>query len=304
LTEPNKQQSESHVPFEGEALLLSGRMDEVQREQAAAKSRDGDYKAQQLKLQSRYTTLTALLVICSIFTGAIGLYQTGAAIRASEAAERSAKVASDSLDSNEDSFWKTWIEMKAQSRAMDRNANAAERGIARSKDALDASIEASRLDQRAWISLGFIGTNPETFHVGDKPYINVSLKNTGKTPAKHLSTLVVMTRIEKDEEPTFSYDGIEAVPYGVLPPGGNTFTSLDILKDKTTGERVALTAPLLNSLVSQGVLIVVHGKVSYEDIFTKHHWLTFCYALINLPGPATFISCRKHNDTGDGDPPN
>lgn len=195
-----------------------------------------------------------------------------------------------------------------------QNAEAVKETLARSKEAMETSErqsqavraaggEALRLDQRAWISLGFIGANPQTLHVGDRPFINVSLKNTGKTPARHLSTFVLMERVDRGDMPNFAYDRDRVVQYGVLSPNADAFTTLNLTPNPVTRENSPLPIQLLNSLIARDAVVFVHGEVSYDDIFASLHWLTFCYAMVNLPGPVTFSSCPWHNDTGDGQPP-
>jgi hypothetical protein len=74
--------------------------------------------------------------------------------------------------------------------ADERLATAMENSVKEAESALNASIEASRTDQRAWIGPGDAVT-PQDLRVGGTPVFSVVMLNTGKTPALHIETSVI-----------------------------------------------------------------------------------------------------------------
>ena len=169
--------------------------------------------------------------------------------------------------------------------------------------ALNASIDASRLDQRAWVGIGQLTALPEPFHAGDNATITVSFKNTGKTPARNAVVVVIKDPVPTGRSPVFSYRGEKAARFGLQPPNLDSFVRMSVAKSRSTGEDRPLTPELLESLVSRRVILYLHGQIVYEDIFDRWHWVTFCYFLRNPEGAISFGACAEHNDTGDGQNP-
>jgi hypothetical protein len=171
---------------------------------------------------------------------------------------------------------------------------------ANSEGAIKATQEATRQDQRAWIGIGQITAKPESFHEGDQATITISLKNTGKTPAKSMLLTAVKDPRTKGASPIFSYEGEKVARFGLLPPNGDNFVRLSVANDLLTKEPRAMSKPELDSLVSGQVVIYIHGQLSYKDIFDREHWVTFCYFLMSPSDIASFGACSEHNDAGDG----
>lgn len=125
--------------MEGEALLLHGRLTELERKEAeheaseeAHKKEESDYKERQLNIAARQLNTNnrlAALTLCLVVLGLIGNYiswlSADAAQKSAEAAIRAAQSADVVSDLNIDSSIRTMIEMKSQSRAMHRSAEAA-----------------------------------------------------------------------------------------------------------------------------------------------------------------------------------
>lgn len=203
-----------------------------------------------------------------------------------------------------------WLEMRGAGQQTDRIiaaderlATAMENSVKEAGKSLDASIEQFHREQRAWVGIGGITAHPESFHVGDHAFVNISFKNTGKTPAKNILITVVKDPVPRGIPPRFSYEGEKVARYGLLPPNGDNFASLSIANSISTKEARPLTAQVLDTLVSGGTIVYIHGQLSYQDIFNRDHWTTFCYFLLNPQDVVTFGACPEHNDTGDGEIP-
>ena len=73
-------------------------------------------------------------------------------------------------------------------------------------------------DQRAWIATDAVTAEPPTFRVGDEAFINISFKNSGKTPAKDLLVTLAVETVQKGKPPAFSNAGKDVARFGLLPP--------------------------------------------------------------------------------------
>jgi hypothetical protein len=85
------------LPWEEEALLIQGQLNELQREQAEEKKRDKDYKDRQLRFTKWLTIATIGLLIIGVIGTAISWYQ-------STTARITADVARRTLESSSQSF--------------------------------------------------------------------------------------------------------------------------------------------------------------------------------------------------------
>ena len=160
-----------------------------------------------------------------------------------------------------------------------------------SENSIKATEDAMRLDQRAWVSVKGIGGVPQLNQPWD---VNVFFINTGKTPAKNtrLSCKVEPRKAEKDVS-------FKEVPYAstgsLMPPGDiGTFCGLHPIPE---GEKI--TQDALDTLSRHEITIFVFGSVSYEDVFDKPHWMTFC-RVMQADGKNWNTCAAYRDDTGDG----
>jgi hypothetical protein len=164
-----------------------------------------------------------------------------------------------------------------------KESRRAEEAIRRqSQAALDASIEISRDDQRAWVGVeGFTGS----IAVGKPLDFTVAFRNSGKTPALGLIVRVRSeVRLKGDKAP-FAYPNVPR-SRGVLQPNGiDSISSIDgHVLDQFTYSRIR----------SGEVIAYVHGLVSYNDIFFRAHWLKFCFFLTS--NATSYQVCENYND--------
>ena len=86
----------------------------------------------------------------------------------------------------------------------DRNREALRETLKQSRAALDVSMAASQLDQRAWVGLAeFI--NVPTSQSSPMSGVRIAIRNSGKTPAINLSANSLHTMRARDE-PIGDYD--------------------------------------------------------------------------------------------------
>jgi len=173
-------------------------------------------------------------------------------------------------------WWVTWGQldiMKGQIAemitAMNRIASSMEESAKQSKTALDYTIEKSKLDQRAWVTISRAVINPPIV-AGKTSYITITLKNSGKSPA-------LKTRFRQAAKL------VSELPRGLMPQvsSNKLIESVSVIgPDGTTMNHFALV-PLSEwqvSLLNSGKgMIVTFGSITYFDIFDIKHDTTFCF---------------------------
>ena len=82
----------------GIVINVGARLDEIEREQVESKRRDAKYKDDQLATNRNMARFTLALVLCSIGTGAVAIWQAQIAQQSANAAKSSAEVSKATLD--------------------------------------------------------------------------------------------------------------------------------------------------------------------------------------------------------------
>jgi hypothetical protein len=213
---------------------------------------------------------------------------------AASAAKDAADIAGNTLKSNAKSASDTILEMQKQSEAMQKAASAADRQasatlaqVASANKALVSSMNASRLDQRAWI-----GVRSVTPWVDEHGKIGAEMlvENTGRTPALNVK---VRENIEPlankglwHEEPKYHEDYSDTHfllndSRSVVEPSGGFHIFVSI-----------------NGYWMDGVTDTLHGRIAYDDVFGCHHWIVFCYSKGFNPKTTVplWTSCSIHNE--------
>jgi|ERR1035438_993017 hypothetical protein len=118
-----------------------------------------------------------------------------------------------------DQTWQAIGNMNWLARGMDTSTRQAQQAMAtsqaQSKTALDASVEAARLDQRAWVGLAEFTTigGAETTDNGHEGFsyksVQIAIRNSGKTPAINLSVVTLQTARDWREK-VGDYDAMTA----------------------------------------------------------------------------------------------
>jgi hypothetical protein len=159
----------------------------------------------------------------------------------------------------------------------------------------------SRLDQRAWVGVSGLQAIPDTIQNGKPLMFVLKLTNTGKTPARNLVGSVVVDPAKREGKPSFKYtDTVER--RGLLMPNGNSFTTAIVEPRGTHAiDMPPMSAVIVDAVTNGNLILYIHGRSFYSDIFDQHHWITYCYAVMKGKGPIQFEACPNHNDTGDGD---
>jgi hypothetical protein len=187
--------------------------------------------------------------------------------------------------------------MRDMSDAADKIRQAAEGMVAQEQrvaDSAQASIQATRdamrLEQRAWVVVKAIGPAPEA----DKAWnLRVIFTNTGRTPAKFSNSCGVgpatnEKAIDWQVLKPFQGEGT------LIVPNDQGFCTLHPVKG-------TLTKEMADYLASPEAHLYVFGAGIYQDIFRRWHWLTFCSSMTE--GGKEWEACDNGNNTGDGKVP-
>jgi hypothetical protein len=195
----------------------------------------------------------------------------------------------------------------------DRIAKASEESIRATqkaaKDALDASVEASRTDQRAWVSVDVkiaVNSQPRGFEI--------TFMNTGKTPALDISTPshyfsayvpATKERLMKQPEPSLIPVPPNASPLLKQYVEEHNAEVTKLAATKTGGYVLAPNASRSSTMSEfMGVYMgsdpantqrehnFIQGYITYKDIFGKSRETWFCYW---QPSPNTLKLCDNGN---------
>jgi hypothetical protein len=154
------------------------------------------------------------------------------------------------------------------------------------QNAVEATQDQMRLDQRSWIGIkGVHGTKP-TSKVSMATFVDVT--NTGHTPANNV--IVYPSFMFALPGDTISFkDTNDAMRLGLLSPGTERTITFNASENKIVGKQPP------NFFLSRKVY--AFGKITYSDIFGRCHWVTYCAHVSNDWN--TYQFCEEHNDTGD-----
>jgi hypothetical protein len=175
------------------------------------------------------------------------------------------------------------------------------------------SVASSNLDQRPWLQIQPLVVNT-SWQIGSPIAANVNVINTGKTPAINVIGDIVVDPIPTGGTLKFIYLSdrmhlhmktnafLPGFPVGfnagakVMGTSGSPIDSL-----VTTENRV--------KIIDGTIFIVVYGKITYDDVFGAHHWITFCghsqYTVISVDSTRDISeSCADYNDVDRKNNPN
>lgn len=205
----------------------------------------------------RLTDYTGLLMVFTAFLFAVAVLQIAglvAQLRYMKVGMRDAKVA----------------------------AEAAKIGAIATRDTVLTAREAMQLDQRAWVGVDSIQPMP-LIPVASQPFLaKITFKNTGKTPARKVIGYAVSDPIASGQRPNFDYSKeTQTISSGHMEPGQTLSATLSFVRSHSTGRtHIPITQEILNQIVAGKIKLYVHGRIDYEDIFGRPHWLKFCSVLM------------------------
>jgi hypothetical protein len=251
-------QEHANVPHhrEGEAVVF----DPPENEKEAARRRREDeqheFARSQVKTNTRLALFTGALVLTTLCTIAVGIWQASIS-------QKAVDVASRTLDET------------VRSNKTQELANMA---------SFQATVDNFHLDQRAWV--GVISIEPPNLKPRSDFFLSLHAINSGHTPALNFQSLVVLHSLGKDEP--------FKAAYGPLPAGWTRSNRVVQPGEQVTinTNKYALTQEQVDWVTNGNYILYVYGKMSYDDVFGKHHHTTFCKMVIS---EALVEDCGTYN---------
>jgi hypothetical protein len=176
------------------------------------------------------------------------------------------------------------------------------------KRSADTATKVMHIDDRAWIM--FIWDVP---HPSDQDLLVVTshMVNYGKTPAFKLRVVAAATLASINDMPEFDYSEGTGHPHvtsdgPIFQPRQADYSTEPFLipvfvRHTATGQMVKFNDALNQKLRSRELVVYIHGRIDYDDIFGVRRWVTFCdiYPRIAVStGPTPGIrACADHNAT-------
>ena len=171
-----------------------------------------------------------------------------------------------------------------------RQLNIAQQQAKAAQDSANAIQGQTQVTERAWLSIGITNIlESGNIVVPDKRFLmRVSVQNKGHTPALNVKVAtfrkVIAIQNGKFVPPPFISKASDFMrKLGVITPQSASFNDYPAYFDKIAWQRV----------VNDTNRPLVYGEVTYDDVFSVHHWLRYCYRLV---GAALTLTCRYNND--------
>lgn len=161
------------------------------------------------------------------------------------------------------------------------------------KASIEATKEAMRLDQRAWL-----GASDYTYSIAESGPIDssASVTNTGKTPALNIlcktsGTTKVKGYVLRDSDIVYPSE-MPIVKEGTLFPNQHF-----PLKANATAMNSEKQKIWFDNVQSGDWIQYFFGEVRYKDAFGRDHWTHFCTQFV--PGTKSGTPCPIYNETDD-----
>jgi hypothetical protein len=283
---PDQEHDGEPQPFhlEGGNIVFDTPPNEREARRKKREDEQHEFARSQVATNRRIAWFTGALVIATVCTIAVGIWQARISQRSANAARDAVKVAGDTLDATQKANAQQTIDNAAAAVRAKAVADASDKQASKS---LEAAIANFHQDQRAWLGVN----KPEGVPRDTGPYdVKIPAKNTGRTPAVDIAMYFEIKLIFQPGLPIAipAFPG-PPQPLGTIVPG-DIYTFVYHQVDGLRG--VIASNP-------NGVF-AIYGGITYKDVFKNAHWLTFCF-FVEEDGISHY--CQAGNDIGDGPPP-
>jgi hypothetical protein len=295
LSNGNAGDGEKDFRIEGGIPIFKSKLEQIEREQAEAKKRDEQYRdeqgtinRQQLTVNRRLMIFTGCLLVTSILSGSIAIWQAYIVQESANSAMSSAGSAARALrenqrqfeltsKSNKEQFDKTLMQMQKQSRAQWGAVSAAKDSAGAAKRTVSASTAATR----AWVI-------PTDVTVTAANAITVKWVNEGKVPAFNLQ---MTAEYSVDEFYEFRSSGCDR--FLNKPLHWDTFDDVLVPREGTQNDQRHVFEAQLSGFPEQWDppkpftanprKLSVDACLFYKDVFSDSwHSTEFCFSVEGL----------------------
>lgn len=145
-----------------------------------------------------------------------------------------------------------------------------------------------RQGQRAWLSFEDVGVTKD---INGRMVFSFSLRNSGKSPALNAHANYSVKNVISGDQLTFTYTGKnnerETARASIAPTATRY---VKVYEGPISPEEI-------NRIITRQKTVYFYGKATYDDIFSRHHWVTFC-TYLELSGTDLVLNyCSEHNET-------
>jgi hypothetical protein len=147
-----------------------------------------------------------------------------------------------------------------------------ERSITQSQLALNATMETSRRDQRAWLTIDAVNL-PKPLAVGENVVVLIQVRNSGKTPAREVGVLGTVISRSSFSEVNVTDNATQGLNSRLLV-GPNTISVVPLDSDEPVRSQVQI-----DLIMSGPWRLYAKGIIVYRDIFNLDRHTSFCFFL-------------------------
>ena len=165
-----------------------------------------------------------------------------------------------------------------------------------------SQVQALKVEQRAWVGVPFPLDFPS--NGGFIPVVT-QIKNTGKTPARHVEVDAIATILDKGQEPDLgNYEAghpHDHLYFPVIFPDTSFPLKLAVVRYGPKSSEPIVPDDQLRKDIEDGKrLLIFHGRVTYDDVLGVSHWTQFCTG--TGPGMLGILKeCVRFNDVGENE---
>jgi len=288
--------------YEGDALLLPGRVEALEHQATEAKEREEQYRHDQITTNRRIALFTGLLVLCTLATAGVGLYQASISNTAANAAKTAAEAAKGTLKEVQKSSADTHdlaIAAKDQAKAAIGQVSSLQASVKEShalvratQDSLNAMRSNFVKDQRPYM---WIKPSDPKFEEGKPLFWDVHFVNYGKSPAVKVTTCTVLWYGAGDVRADINQNAIDEqckkaaanpkTSNSIAPPGDAIFA--------TAATNGVLTADDIKILRDLDFRVAMAGNITYNDVAGNPYSSAFCVVHFARGG---ILNCDQYNE--------
>jgi hypothetical protein len=169
---------------------------------------------------------------------------------------------------------------------------------------MGGQLDTMRKDQRPWIDLTFT-SNSNALQVGYPITAAAHVVNEGKTPARAVTSDIVIEMVKNGDEPRLDYPlphsrFTTGAVFPNRPMDSPVFNRVRTAADGVSVETDPVTQAEFDDFNQGNSFIVVYGTVSYKDFFGTSHWTRMC-GFFAKPGGTKGFSAKQCTDYADID---
>jgi cytoskeletal protein RodZ len=241
-------------------LNVRARLSEVERKAAEAETRDQNYKTRQERINRRLMIFTGLLVLTSLISGSIAIWQARIANRSAKAAESAAHTAATILEEAQ----KPTSDVHISAIAAQNAAKEASKANEFARDSLIGVQRAFVVVDPTPVIQPFQGDDGKRYYI-----LYFNLENTGTTPTRNLSAYINWMTDTKPMAANYSYP--DRSEKGLPITSADTKSLVPVLgpKNKSVLSPGRIPIDMIQGVRDGKRFVYIYGWTTYNDIFEK-----------------------------------